>query len=315
MKPHATDSRRPLSRLLIVLSLLLALVLVASPNTVGAQDVDDVQHDVITLDADGDELSEEEELEIGTDPTLFDTDGDALGDGSEVREDGWGTDPLNADSDSDGYWDGDELFTHGTDPNDPDSRPAQEAALSTMAIEVRILPVGYDGDNIPGDSEPVPDVEVTVAIPFSEWGVNATTDALGQAAFPDLGEGEYMVILHIPGDAAEFVTVYGTEDGFEPRQHEGQNTNETVVYVGPDEVLNGTFYVIPADAGAQPEPTEEPAPVAPTQTPEPDMEPVTGLPNTGTGDVADAERVNRTVGIVLALLLVLSGLCLRRRVA
>ena len=74
-----------------------------------------------------------------------------------------------------------------------------------------------------GDSVPVPAVEVIVAIPASEFGVHLTTDDLGQASFPDLGEGEYMVILDIPGDAAEFMTIFGTEDGFEPRQHEGQD--------------------------------------------------------------------------------------------
>ncbi|MDQ2682493.1 MAG: thrombospondin type 3 repeat-containing protein, partial [Chloroflexota bacterium] len=215
----------------------------AAPMGAGAQDVDDDPPLVVSLDSDGDELIDEEELEIGTDPNLFDSDGDGLGDGSEVREDGWGTDPLSADSDGDGYRDGDEIFTHGTDPNDPESRPAAEQELSTINIEVRILPTGYAGNNLPGDSEPLPDVDLTVAIPFSEFGMTLTTDSLGRASFPDLGEGEYWVILHIPGDAADFVTVYGTADGFEPRQHEGQDTNETVVYLGPGEVLNGVFYV------------------------------------------------------------------------
>jgi hypothetical protein len=263
------------------LALLIALVLILSPLSAGAQDTEvDQSDETITIDADADELSDEEELEIGTDPAMFDTDVDGLSDGSEVREDGWGTDPLNRDTDGDGYFDGDEILGFGTDPNDPDSKPVQQEALSTMRIQVRILPVGYDGNNIPGDSTPLADVTVTVAIPASEFGVSASTNADGYAEFPDLGEGQYMVILDIPGDAADFVTVFGTDDGFEPRQHDGQDTNQPVVYLGPDEVLNGTFYVIPADLGAEPAPTEDP--VAPEPTPT--MEPVTTFPNTGSGD-------------------------------
>ena len=311
MNLSTAHSRKTRKSLFLAFSLLLMLVLVATPIGAQAQDVDDDLHDVISLDTDGDELSDEEELELGTDPNLFDTDGDGLGDGSEVREDGWGTDPLSADTDGDGFQDGDELFTYGTDPKDPESFPANVEERSTIEIEVRVLPVGYDGNNIPGDSEPLPDVDVTVAIPFSEFGVTATTDVNGRASFPDLGEGEYLVVLHVPGDAASFVTVYGTADGFEPRQHEGQDTNETVVYLGPGEVLNGTIYVIPADAGAQPEPTEL-TPIEPTPTP---TVPVKQLPNTGAGDTIEDARLGQLVGIVLALLLVMTGLILRRRTA
>jgi hypothetical protein len=97
------------------------------------------------LDLDG--LSELEELEQGTDPSLFDTDGDGLGDGDELgvyltdpREpdtdqgsapDGLevqqGTDPLDSsddlaalDSDGDGLTDAAEA-QWGTDPHEPDT--------------------------------------------------------------------------------------------------------------------------------------------------------------------------------------------------
>lgn len=79
---------------------------------------------VVTLrfdDRDGDGLPDDVEELLGTDPDVFDTDGDRLSDGAEiiggdpfVREDGE-TDPLDADTDDDGIGDGDEL-ERGTDP-------------------------------------------------------------------------------------------------------------------------------------------------------------------------------------------------------
>lgn len=313
---NAFAQSRALSRpgLLAILSVLLMLVLIATPLSAGAQD-DGVEEptEVVALDPDGDGLSDEEELEIGADPKLFDTDADGLSDGSEVREDGWGTDPLSNDTDGDGFLDGDEIIRFETDPNDPESKPA-DIGTSTFNIEVRVLPVGYDGDDIPGDSAPLSNVEVTVAIPYSEFGVTMPTDPDGRAVFHGLGEGEYWVILHIPGDAADFVTVFGTDDGFEPRQHDGQDTNETTVYLGPDEVVNGTFYVLPVDAGADPDPTA-PAPTEPakTPTPTPTPVPVKALPNTGAGDMDSGGTLGPIYGVALILLLVFGGIVLRRR--
>lgn len=60
-----------------------------------------------TIDTDEDDLSDEKEIEFGTDPRNWDTDGDGLGDGVEVLN--WGTDPLNPDTDGDGYADGAEV--------------------------------------------------------------------------------------------------------------------------------------------------------------------------------------------------------------
>ncbi len=88
------------------------------------------------MDADGDGLSNQHELELGLDPDNADTDGDGLRDGedpfptyadidndrlNDLEELGWGTDPSNPDTDDDGYLDGDELY-EATDPLDPDSR-------------------------------------------------------------------------------------------------------------------------------------------------------------------------------------------------
>jgi len=74
------------------------------------------------VDSDGDNLTDQEELSLGTDPQNPDSDGDNLSDGDEV--DIHGTDPLDVDSDNGGDSDGDEVNA-GTNPNyggddDPD---------------------------------------------------------------------------------------------------------------------------------------------------------------------------------------------------
>lgn len=78
--------------------------------------------DSATLDSDGDQIADIDELTIyGTDPYAWDTDGDGLGDGEEVF--GYGTDPLLWDTDGDGISDGEEVHIYGTDPHDPTSGP------------------------------------------------------------------------------------------------------------------------------------------------------------------------------------------------
>ncbi len=71
------------------------------------------------VDSDGDGLTDEYELMIGTDPNNSDTDGDGLKDGEEVE--GYNTNPLNPDSDYDGLKDGEEVLKYKTDPLDPDT--------------------------------------------------------------------------------------------------------------------------------------------------------------------------------------------------
>lgn len=71
------------------------------------------------VDSDGDGLTDEYELEIGTDPNNPDTDGDGLTDGEEVSV--YKTDPLNPDTDYDGLTDGEEVKKYKTDPLNPDT--------------------------------------------------------------------------------------------------------------------------------------------------------------------------------------------------
>jgi outer membrane protein OmpA-like peptidoglycan-associated protein len=70
-------------------------------------------------DSDGDGLTDEEEIRIGTDPFNPDTDGDGLLDGEEVYT--YKTDPLNPDTDYDLLTDGAEVHQHKTDPLKPDT--------------------------------------------------------------------------------------------------------------------------------------------------------------------------------------------------
>jgi hypothetical protein len=76
---------------------------------------DGPEEDVIpTANADGDCLDDQEEADLGTDPSSADGDGDGLGDCEEVEA---GTDPNAEDGDGDGISDPDELDC-ASDPND-----------------------------------------------------------------------------------------------------------------------------------------------------------------------------------------------------
>lgn len=68
-------------------------------------------------DTDGDGLTDNEEIDLQTSPLQTDTDGDGASDSVEID---FGTDPLDPDSDSDGLTDGAEI-ENGTSPLNPDS--------------------------------------------------------------------------------------------------------------------------------------------------------------------------------------------------
>jgi serine protease AprX len=80
----------------------------------------DGQGDICDPDDDNDGLADVDELSLGTDPFVADTDSDGLLDGEEVNV--HGTDPILADSDSDGFDDQEEVLA-GSDPLDSDSIP------------------------------------------------------------------------------------------------------------------------------------------------------------------------------------------------
>ena len=69
--------------------------------------------ELIIQDSDNDGLSDDDEIQLGTDINKTDTDDDKLFDYEEVRV--YKTDPLNPDSDGDGFIDGEEVLG-GYDP-------------------------------------------------------------------------------------------------------------------------------------------------------------------------------------------------------
>ncbi len=103
------------------------------------------------VDTDGDGLSNEEEIRLGTNPTAVDTDVDGLPDGEELpldahplvadtdrdglndgRERSVGTNPKIADTDRDGFVDGDEVAFR-MDPLVPEPAPFQTGTLPSLA--------------------------------------------------------------------------------------------------------------------------------------------------------------------------------------
>jgi hypothetical protein len=124
-------------------------------NVVG--DGDDEAPDDVTIytvdadrDTDGDGLTDAEEREYGTDPTVVDTDGDGLADGAEVEE--YGTDPTVADTDNDGLADGTEIDV-GTNATvvDSDGDGLDDGAEAEIGSDPTV--VDTDGDGLADGAE------------------------------------------------------------------------------------------------------------------------------------------------------------------
>lgn len=100
--------------------------------------------DVCDPDIDGDGLTNEQEVILGTDPYNPDTDGDGLTDSAEV--DTHGTNPLLADTDGDGLTDGDEINIYGTNPTTsnkgdlaPSGAPDDQINVSDLMTLMRFV--------------------------------------------------------------------------------------------------------------------------------------------------------------------------------
>jgi hypothetical protein len=141
---------------------------------------------------------------------------------------------------------------------------------------------------------------VTVTRDADGFSATGVTGADGVVGFPGLGEGTYTIELGVPGDFADFMTVCGTPEGFEPREVINPDSNRIGVYAGPTEQLTCTFFIFPVDASG--EPTPAPAPAKPTPA-----APVTGLPSTGTGATVTDEN-GLTVLVLMVGASVLTGL-------
>lgn len=96
------------------------------------------------LDSDGDSLTNQEELQYGTNPFMADSDLDGLNDYEEVYY--FGTDPLLQDSDGDGLYDGTEVDA-GFNPNLPDSDGDGVNDGKTVFTRVVPLPSVMRSDN------------------------------------------------------------------------------------------------------------------------------------------------------------------------
>ncbi|WP_458210687.1 DUF7343 domain-containing protein [Haladaptatus sp. NG-SE-30] len=95
-----------------------AVVTVEDGNSVVARKNTSVHVLVKSSDVDGDNLTNEEEIELGTNVTSKDTDRDGLEDGEEVND--YKTNATKADTDDDGLRDHEEI-TAGTDPTKKDT--------------------------------------------------------------------------------------------------------------------------------------------------------------------------------------------------
>lgn len=105
---------------------------------------------VTCTDTDGDGLTDEEEVGLGTDPTNPDSDGDGLRDGDEVAI---GTSPLDPDSDDDGLTDDDEATVHHTDPREADTDGDGVSDGDELAAGTDPLDGDTDHDGLTDDEE------------------------------------------------------------------------------------------------------------------------------------------------------------------
>jgi hypothetical protein len=135
-------------------------------------------------DADEDGLNDRREAELGTDPSLADTDEDGLTDGAEVRE--HNTNPLAADTDQDGVLDGDEVAL-GTDPNDPNNgAPVEEAA----PVEE---PAAEEPAAVVEEVAPVEEPVVVEEVPVPATPGDSDGDGLEDAIEFELGTDPYSI--------------------------------------------------------------------------------------------------------------------------
>jgi hypothetical protein len=144
-------------------------------------------------DADGDGLNDRREAELGTDPSLADTDEDGLTDGAEARE--HRTNPLAADSDTDGVLDGDEVAL-GTDPNDPNNgAPPADVAVATeeepAVAEEAAAPVEEAVAPAEEAAAPVDEAPIVEEAPVSTTPGDTDGDGLEDAIEFELGTDPY----------------------------------------------------------------------------------------------------------------------------
>ena len=127
-----------------------AVVTVKDGKTTIAQQSVPVYLMVKTGDDDGDGLTNQKEIQIGTNVTNKDTDKDGLHDGEEVNN--YGTNPTKADTDGDGLRDGQEISI-GSDPTKKDTDADGLNDKQEYKLGTNLSNADTDGDGLTDVSE------------------------------------------------------------------------------------------------------------------------------------------------------------------
>lgn len=274
--------------------------------------LDFVEPAAVSIDIDGDGLTDDEEADLGTDPTNVDTDCDGVQDGGEINA---GTDPLVADTDGDGFTDREELDL-GSDPLDSGSFP-QATASNAFEVQVFDCPEGHEGKATPDlCTEPAAGVAFTVYIAGSEFSVTKETDANGAVAFGDLGSGTFVLREHLD-DLGFEITRYtamcvGNNAPGVPEARQISYTDlgkgEYEFQLSQGEIITCSWYNFPAASDETP---------VPVKTPPATEVPITALPSTGSGDAENDVTGSAAplLASALALAALAMGIVAKRRYA
>ncbi|MEZ5325453.1 MAG: LamG-like jellyroll fold domain-containing protein [Verrucomicrobiales bacterium] len=235
-------------------------------------------------DSDGDRATNGDELALGTNPSIKDTDGDGLWDGEEWIEVGLATLPTVFDTDGDGISDGMELRVTGTNPNSADTDGdglSDGFELENSCLYFQNFNHLADGTTDLGDGSSVAsDAVFTAAVQGKA--LQMTIDAISSqnAAYrlPNLGDigGDFAVAFDYalsgggarPADGFSFNFGPSADDEFASPAEEGFGKGLTVAFdtwdndgnedglgngIGIDVRLNGaTIAGARAAAGADP---------------------------------------------------------------
>lgn len=166
----------------------------------------------------------------------------------------------------------------------------------SVTVQAFICPEEYAGQGYDIDCDVLPEVEAYAYLDASEYGFTEMTGANGEAFFPELGIGEFVVELGVPGDFAGFYSFCGAFDETEPREVVGANTNRIQVELLEGDELYCSFYVSPVDARSD-------EPVYPAETDD-----VNTLPTTGVGSIGSGKSRNTTVFLLIGGVVLLAGL-------